>query len=386
LHNNFSSLLFLYIYLHLPLPLPQTCMQRHEAVYLKQEKEKKEAFQQTVKQKLQAVPLLLDSLMSSGAMTIDTKWRELSASSNFLTSTAMQELSALFKLESSSSSDGGSSSSSSSSSSSAAEAEAEEAEAMSAALELCKELYYKFHDDAVDTHRADRRLVKDLCHELGVAIAHDSALQALQAAIARILQPDLEAIRDDVARRVEVAYRERVERERIEKQKLKEKQREMLEAQKKVQEEEEVEEGEEMEEGEEREDEPPEEAENPADISIAATAYANSAATAAVAAAVAKRDSQIAVEYQQMNTSRPWAMLPVFDDLLQDAKEDHEEQLRAEKKFVALLSDTLSSEHVGVSWSDAKRKLQKRSAYEALRSSDRIRLFDTYMQVTKKCC
>ncbi len=64
------------------------------------------------------------------------------------------------------------------------------------------------------------------------------------------------------------------------------------------------------------------------------------------------------------------------DDLITIRPQEHEEDLRlakkAEKKFVGLLEDTFYlSDHVGIPWDEAKKKLQKRSAYDVVTKTER---------------
>lgn len=64
---------------------------------------------------------------------------------------------------------------------------------------------------------------------------------------------------------------------------------------------------------------------------------------------------------------------------------EYEEQQRMirkmEGKFLTLLEDHFYlSDHIGIQWEDAKKTLQKRSAYDAVGKSDRKRLFQKHME------
>lgn len=64
---------------------------------------------------------------------------------------------------------------------------------------------------------------------------------------------------------------------------------------------------------------------------------------------------------------------------------EYEEQQRMirkmEGKFLTLLEDHFYlSDHIGIQWEDAKKTLQKRSAYDSVGKSDRKRLFQKHME------
>lgn len=87
---------------------------------------------------------------------------------------------------------------------------------------------------------------------------------------------------------------------------------------------------------------------------------------------------------RKLFTERAWLVRFIFDEQLEKAKDEYEEELRyrrkAEEKFVQLLRDTFYlSDHVHLPWEEAKSMIQHRSAYEALTKSDRRRLFAVHM-------
>ena len=94
---------------------------------------------------------------------------------------------------------------------------------------------------------------------------------------------------------------------------------------------------------------------------------------------------QMAQQLKKVMTSRPNSVKIVFEDFLDKVKSEYLEEMRSvrkqEEKFRSLLQDTFYlSEHINTSWEDAKKLLQKRSAFDAVSSkSDRKRLFSDYM-------
>ena len=69
---------------------------------------------------------------------------------------------------------------------------------------------------------------------------------------------------------------------------------------------------------------------------------------------------------------------------MHDAAEEHKEEqrrmVRKMERFSQLLEEYYyRSDHVGVSWSEAKKSLSKHSAYEDLPKAERKRLFKEYM-------
>lgn len=79
----------------------------------------------------------------------------------------------------------------------------------------------------------------------------------------------------------------------------------------------------------------------------------------------------------------------IFDEYLSDVvrefEEDQRRQLRREERFIELLQEYFyRSDQIDIHWDDAKRLLDRHSAYDALTKSDRKRLFNDYMNDLKK--
>jgi hypothetical protein len=86
----------------------------------------------------------------------------------------------------------------------------------------------------------------------------------------------------------------------------------------------------------------------------------------------------------EMLSHRLYNMRPVFNDLydpvLRDWKTSEEKRRRREDKFITLLEEYYyRSDHVSVTWEEAKQSLSKHSAYDALERADRRRLFDAHI-------
>jgi hypothetical protein len=78
-----------------------------------------------------------------------------------------------------------------------------------------------------------------------------------------------------------------------------------------------------------------------------------------------------------------------FDDMLALAIEDHEEEQRSRRKAEARFTDLLDelfykTEHLAMSWDEAKKKLQRRSAYDAVGHSERKVLYAAHMDSLAK--
>lgn len=87
---------------------------------------------------------------------------------------------------------------------------------------------------------------------------------------------------------------------------------------------------------------------------------------------------------QSIILSRPHSLHFIYLDMLDKVVEEYETNLKHQKKaednYLKLLQDYFYlSDHVGISWEDAKLQLSKRSAYENLSKHDRKRLFEEYM-------
>ena len=87
---------------------------------------------------------------------------------------------------------------------------------------------------------------------------------------------------------------------------------------------------------------------------------------------------------KEMMSSRPANLKLIFDDLVLDAveefKEEQKRMARKMERFTQLLEEYFyRSDHVGTSWSDAKKSLSKHSAYDDLPKAERKRLFKEYM-------
>ena len=78
--------------------------------------------------------------------------------------------------------------------------------------------------------------------------------------------------------------------------------------------------------------------------------------------------------------NREYVARMYVEDTIDYRIEDHEEDLKLERRFIELLEDYYyRSDHVDVTWEEAKDDLYKRSAYANLDRTRRKRLFDKYM-------
>jgi pre-mRNA-processing factor 40 len=97
--------------------------------------------------------------------------------------------------------------------------------------------------------------------------------------------------------------------------------------------------------------------------------------------AAAELASQLRIIIQK----RSYQLRLIYEDLYDLARVEYEEEQRKlrrrEERYIELMQDYFyRSDHVGLSWDDAKRYLERHSAYDALERSDRKRLFTSYME------
>ena len=85
---------------------------------------------------------------------------------------------------------------------------------------------------------------------------------------------------------------------------------------------------------------------------------------------------------------RPWQLKAIFLDLyepiIKEKRAAIEKQKKREDRFISLLEEYyFRSDHVDVTWEQAKRTLERHSAYDSLERGDRRRLFDAHMNTLK---
>ena len=95
-------------------------------------------------------------------------------------------------------------------------------------------------------------------------------------------------------------------------------------------------------------------------------------------------DSKAVGAMREMLEQRPYNVSAVFHDLqapfIEAKKAADEKKARREAKYIALLQEYYyRSDHVEVTWDEAKRELDSHSAYSDLERSERKRLFEEYM-------
>lgn len=87
---------------------------------------------------------------------------------------------------------------------------------------------------------------------------------------------------------------------------------------------------------------------------------------------------------RDMIVNREWSLKCYFDDIHNKKVDDYEYNIKKQKKreerYIELLSDYFYlSEHINLSWEDAKKDLERHSAYDDLDRNDRKRLFLEHM-------
>jgi hypothetical protein len=97
------------------------------------------------------------------------------------------------------------------------------------------------------------------------------------------------------------------------------------------------------------------------------------------------KDKDYLKPLKSMLEMRPTSFRQVFEEMHSEVKRVHEEetkyQRRREERFIDLLEEYFyRSDHIGVAWDDAKRALDRHSAYDDLGKSDRKRIYAAYME------
>ena len=94
------------------------------------------------------------------------------------------------------------------------------------------------------------------------------------------------------------------------------------------------------------------------------------------------------VSLEGLLSHRSWQLKAIFADLydpvVKEKRAALEKQKKREERFVSLLEEYyFRSDHVDVTWDQAKRTLERHSAYDALERGDRRRLFDAHMNTLR---
>lgn len=207
-------------------------------------------------------------------------------------------------------------------------------------LNECRDAFESCLTRLQDQHKSDKRAVKDLMHLMKVKISHDSKFEDLKALVTSFIG----SAKSNSATSNGTSAR--------------------------------PEEGEEVDDNSVTVAKPP---------SHSSNRNNNSGGLGNVSVIAASTGGSLEEHLKSLMSERPSSLLAVFSEYKQRAIEDHEEdqrlQLRAERKFVSLLEETFYlSDHVGLPWEEAKKTLQKRSAYDSVGKSDRKRLYAEYME------
>mmetsp|Transcript_10007 Transcript_10007/g.8958 ORF Transcript_10007/g.8958 Transcript_10007/m.8958 type:complete len:896 (-) Transcript_10007:86-2773(-) len=102
-----------------------------------------------------------------------------------------------------------------------------------------------------------------------------------------------------------------------------------------------------------------------------------------------KKSSSLALDLRHIFIKRPKHIQVIFNEIFEHVKTEHEEELkrikRREDRYIELLEEYFyRSDHIDVTWEDAKRLLEKHSAYDAINRNDRKALFYDYISELKK--
>lgn len=219
---------------------------------------------------------------------------------------------------------------------------------------VCREVFERVLVRVQDDFRADKRLVRDLLHEVRVRVSHDSRFEDLRALALRVGRMKEVTVNGQLVVLPDAQLAE--EGEEIEDPSFASDTAAAVDANK--------------------------DTEAASKKSDEKDTFKHGAAVAAVTASSAS--TVLATQLRAMMTERPLALSQVFLELQERARADHAEELRAarkaEERFISLLQDSFySAAHVGIEWEDAKRTLQKRSAYDLVSKADRKRLFTEHM-------
>lgn len=104
-------------------------------------------------------------------------------------------------------------------------------------------------------------------------------------------------------------------------------------------------------------------------------------------------DLTIVTEFKRkllnLNDKKPHQLKLIFDNLIEDARIDYEEGLKKmqkrEQRFIDLLEEYFyRSDHLDITWDDAKKLLERHSSFDVLGRTDRKRIFVQYMSNLRK--
>lgn len=102
-----------------------------------------------------------------------------------------------------------------------------------------------------------------------------------------------------------------------------------------------------------------------------------------------KESISLSTSLREIFKERPFHIQLIFEDYHRQAVIMHDEDAKAQKRredrFIELLESYFyRSDHINIEWDDAKKLLDRHSAYDALSRSDRKRLFNDYISDLRK--
>jgi hypothetical protein len=353
--------------------------------YKRDEQKRKEDYQKSIQTKVNEFKLLLLDCVKDGEVIAFTRWKEIMELSRVITSTVYQELYALMVTNNPSvTSQPQPQQPSSSSSSSSAAVNPKEMEKLQGEFEfLLRGQFDEVITKVQETYKADKKLIKRFLHEINYEVAHDTKYEDWKTMMLRFLNMKEEKHATIPGK---VVY---VHAPVGSISAAKKKKNAIVEAE----EGEELEDGEDIEEGEER----PVKKSNSSNVatssSSAAAVSSSSNATfdgnTTTGGTSSASTGSITEQLQEMLLQRPYNLKEIFQDLHDKAYDEWEEEQRLKKKneekFLNLLKEYFYlSDHVNISWDDAKAIISNRSAYDLLHKSDKKRIFYDYMAQLKE--
>eukprot|EP00597_Dinobryon_sp_UTEXLB2267_P017114 CAMPEP_0201108498 /NCGR_PEP_ID=MMETSP0812-20130820/61864_1 /ASSEMBLY_ACC=CAM_ASM_000668 /TAXON_ID=98059 /ORGANISM="Dinobryon sp., Strain UTEXLB2267" /LENGTH=1019 /DNA_ID=CAMNT_0047369973 /DNA_START=23 /DNA_END=3082 /DNA_ORIENTATION=+ len=315
-----------------------------EEQFRREERKRKEELQRTLDLRQTAFAALLDSLTKQGLILPETRWKDLSLRPELTGASAYTELCALYQP----SPTGG----------------VMAAGGDTAAVACCREIFEKCLQRVQDSFRGDKRLLKDLMHDCKLSVAHDSSLEWFRMVLLRLCKD----YGDKEGSGASMTEKEAVDREleamtaavaaankakegvpAVTEEKLPSSSTDVA-----------IEEGEEIDDSRH--------AGRPAMLSSILSGSINSVN-----------------QLRKLLLERHATLAILFKEQKAKAVAEYEEEQRfirkMEGRFLSLLEDCFYlSDHVGTSWDDAKKVLQKRSAYDSVGKTDRKRLFQKHME------
>ncbi len=332
--------------------------------FKKDEQKRKDEYQKSIQTQLNDFKTLLYNSVNDGDIIAFTRWKEVMELPRITSSAPYQALYSLIVTNNPNNHSVASSNSSSHTTTvnghSSNAPTGKDLEKLQGELEfMLRNQFDEVITKVQDNYKADKKLIKRFLHEINYAVAHDTKFEDWKMMMLRFLNMKEEKHPTLVGKTIftRVAASASAAKE--------------------------LEEGEDIEEGEEI---PVAKKNNSSTVAASSSSGAISSSTPADGSA---SNASTSDQLHELLSLRPFNLKEIFQDLHDKAFDEWEEDQRLKKKneekFLNLLKEYFYlSDHVNISWDDAKAIISQRSAYDLLHKSDKKRIFYDYMAQLKE--